>query len=289
MEEKIAIFGGSGFIGKELARFLKNSGHDVLLADRKNPESPLYWNAKSGILSKKILENTTVVINLSGENIYGRWTSSKKNAILSSRVSSTEFIAKEIQSLKRPPKVFITASATGYYGANPNFECDENSPNGNGFLAFVCAQNEQAAKIASNTRIITLRQGVVIGKNGGMVKTLTPFFKCFLGAKISDGNNYMPWISILDLLRTYEFLIKNEFIFGAVNAVSPLYAKNAEFSEALAKSLDSPLMFSVPKWIIRLFFGEMANELILSNQKIFPKKLLDANFKFHQPKIEDTL
>lgn len=289
MEEKIAIFGAGGFIGKELAQFFKNSGRTVALADRKNPGSPFYWNAKSGILSPKILDGANAVINLSGENIYGRWTNGKKSAILSSRVSSTEFIAKEILSLKNPPKVFITASATGYYGANPDYECDENSPNGKGFLAFVCAQNEQAAKIAKNTRVIALRQGVVIGKTGGMVKTLTPFFKWFLGAKISYGNNYMPWISIFDLLKTYEFLIENDFVCGAVNAVSPERIRNAEFSKSLAKSLNRPMMFSIPKWIIRLVFGEMADELILSDQKILPKKLLGANFKFHHLKIDDAL
>lgn len=289
MEEKIAIFGAGGFIGRELARFFRNSGRTVVAADRKNPESPFYWNAERGIFSPKISENTSVFINLSGENIYGRWTNRKKSAILSSRVSSTKFIAKKILSLKRPPKVFITASATGYYGPNPDSECDENSPNGKGFLASVCARNEEAAKIAKNTRVITLRQGVVIGKSGGIVKALSPFFKWFLGAKISGGNNYMPWISIFDLLKAYEFLIENDFICGAVNAASPKYAVNAEFSRALAKSLNRPLMFSVPKPVIRLVFGEMADELILSNQKVKPKKLLDANFKFRHAKIGDAL
>ena len=122
-----------------------------------------------------------------------------------------------------------------------------------------------------------------------MVKTLTPFFKWFLGAKISDGNNYMPWISIFDLLKTYEFLIENDFVCGAVNAVSPERIRNAEFSKSLAKSLNRPMMFSIPKWIIRLVFGEMADELILSDQKILPKKLLGANFKFHHLKIDDAL
>ena len=277
MEEKIVIFGGSGFIGSALARHFSSQNCKVVIPTRSDSQSPYFWDLSKGILSEKILDGAMAVINLAGESIYGFWSKAKKSRILSSRVSAAKLIAQKICKMKRPPNVFINASAVGYYGAAPKSVCCEQSKKGAGLLANVCAQSERAAQRAarSGIRVVQLRQGVVIGGGGGIVKMLSPFFKMFLGAKISCGENYMPWISIADLVRLYDFAVSEESLKGRVNAVSPFIATNADFAQALAKKLHRPRLFSIPKFLTRLIFGQMADEAILSSQIVLPQKLAE--------------
>ncbi|MBR6389286.1 MAG: TIGR01777 family oxidoreductase [Opitutales bacterium] len=289
MEEKIVIFGGSGFVGSALEKYFARRNCKVVVPTRSDKSSPYYWDGES-VLSGEILDGALAAINLAGENIFCRWTQKKKLAILSSRVRATKLIAQSICRMENPPRVFINASAVGYYGANPNLVCCEMSKRGGGFLAGVCAKNERAARLARRkTRVVNLRHGAVVGKDGGMAKKLSPLFKMFLGAKISCGKNYVPWISIRDLARLYDFIIQNEKLKSAVNAVSPFIATNADIAEALAKSLHRPRFLRIPKFLIRLAFGQMADELILSSQIVLPQKLADCRFDFRDKTILDAL
>ncbi|MBR4597665.1 MAG: TIGR01777 family oxidoreductase [Opitutales bacterium] len=291
MEEKIVIFGGGGFIGSALARHFSSQNCKVVIPTRSDPRSPYFWDLSKRILSDQILDGAMAVIKLAGESIFGFWNKSKKSKILSSRVSAAKLIAQKIRRMKNPPNVFINASAVGYYGVSPKSVCCEQSKKGAGFLADVCAQSERAAQGASRrgTRVVQLRQGMVIGGAGGIVKMLSPLFKMFLGAKISCGENYMPWISIADLVRLYDFAISNESLKGRVNAVSPFIATNADFAQGLAKKLHRPRLFRIPKFLMRLIFGQMADEAILSSQIVLPQKLADLRFDFQDGTISEAL
>ena len=182
---------------------------------------------------------------------------------------------------EHPPKVFISASAVGYYGNTHDEEVDEAHSSGTGFLADVCRKWEHEA-LQANTRVVILRMGVVLTKKGGALKKMLTPFKLGLGAVLGTGNQWMSWIGMPDLLEIFHFALKNDSLSGPVNATSPYPVTNEAFSKEIAKSLGRPCLFRAPEWFLRLVLGEMAEDALLSSTKALPKKLLQSGFEFFQ-------
>jgi uncharacterized protein (TIGR01777 family) len=290
---KIIIAGASGFIGSRLKKRLAKEGHDIVsLLRRESSDSgdvSLRWNPDEGWLDPKVLEGFDVVINLAGESISSlRWTEGKKKRILDSRVKSTCLLAETAAKLKNPPKIFLNASAVGYYGSRGEETLKENDSPGKGFLAFVCQKWEQALDTAEQKgiRTLKLRFGVVLNPEGGVLAKMLLPFKFGLGGILGNGEQYMSWISLEDLCESIIFLLNENSISGPVNCVSPQPVTNKVFTKELGKALHRPTFLRVPAPVIRLLFGEMGEDLFLSSQRALPYKLRNAGFVFRSPDLE---
>jgi uncharacterized protein len=298
----IGITGSSGFIGSSLIPFITTGGHRVIRLIRhpvsdgnnfKNVKS-VQWNPSSSMSLNN--ENIDAVVNLSGENIFGRWTKEKKKRIFDSRVNTTQSLCKLLSSLDKPPKVLVSASATGYYGDRGDERLTEESPpssySSNDFLSYVCRNWEESNQIAkeSGIRVVNLRIGIVLSSSGGMLSKILPIFKLGVGIRIGNGNQYMSWIGLDDLLGLILYAITNKSISGPVNAVSPNPITNADFTTALGRVLSRPTKFSISKSIIKLLLGEeLANAAILSSTRVIPERLIEMGYKFRFPYLESVL
>jgi uncharacterized protein (TIGR01777 family) len=291
---KLLITGGSGLIGSHLSSFLEQEGYEVYNLVRnkhRTDNSHFFWDPEKGILENQAVDNFQVIIHLAGENISsGRWSQNQKDKILRSRIDSTRLLTDKIKEISNPPRVFICASAIGYYGDRGTEVLTENSEPGEGFLADVVKNWEKIASSIQNQghRTVFLRTGVVLSKEGGALKkTLLPF-KLGLGAILGNGQQYMSWISLPDLIHIIIFIIQNESLSGAINAVSPLPITNQEYSKALGKSLSRPVILKTPSFILKLALGEMADALLLSSSRVLPEKLTKSGYQFLHPTIEQA-
>jgi len=285
---KIVIAGSSGLIGRVLTSYFQLQGHVVIPLVRSKDNPGIYWEPLMGLVDANALENIDVLINLAGENIANsRWTREKRNRIYDSRVLGTVALSKALNEMKNPPRVWINASAIGYYGSRGDEELTEESDPGNGFLSEVCQVWESSA-LSDRTRIVKLRIGVVLTKKGGALKKMMTPFKLGLGGTIGSGKQWMSWIDIEDLCRIYDFVI-NSKIEGAVNAVSPNPIRNKEFTRTLGRILFRPTILPLPAFVVRTIFGEMGEELLLSSTRVKPDKLLNAGFSYQFPLLESSL
>lgn len=289
---KILIAGASGLIGKALSEFLASTGHTIVKLSRQPGADTIVWNPKEGHVDNSALEGFDAFINLAGENIAGgRWTEEKKKLILESRIQATSLLVKAIQTLKAPPKVLINASAIGYYGSQGDNIVDEDSPSGQGFLAEVCRQWEAATEPAkaAGVRVVIIRIGVVLSKDGGaLANMLTPFKLC-LGGRIGSGRQYMSWVSLNELIRMIDFALRNEAITGPVNAVAPCPVQNIEFTKTLGKALGRPTVLPMPAFAVRWVFGELGDELLLSSTRVHPTRLQKAGYTYYDPHLSTVL
>ncbi len=291
---KILITGSSGLIGSQLIPFLEKKGNEVyrLIRDRnKLGDSKLFWDPENKVLDIESLENFQVIINLAGENISSRrWSSKQKEKILQSRINSTSLLAEKLNEIENPPQLLISASAIGYYGDRGDEILTEKSEIGSGFLAEVVKNWEKSASIAQDRPIrkVYLRTGVVLSSHGGaLAKILLPF-KLGLGAVIGSGKQYMPWVSIEDVIQAIGFVIANEKISGPVNLAAPNPVTNYQFSKSLGKILSRPVLFKIPAFVLRGVLGEMADALLLSSSRVIPQKLIDNGYSFIHPNIDDA-
>ena len=288
---KIALTGASGFIGKALHERLQQEGHEVLPLVREKTQKGVYWNAEQRVLNHASLEGIDAFIHLSGENIAERrWSEAQKKRILESRTQSTSFLSESLLKLQKPPGVFLSASACGYYGPDVYTPVDESAPAGQGFLAEVCQAWESAAKRTNlpYTRLVLTRFGVVLGP-GGMLGKILPIFRLGLGAQLADGKQWMSWISREDLIRGLLFCLENPAATGAINFVSPTPCTNKDFTKALGSVLHRPTFGFVPRFALELAFGEMARETALASSRILPKRLLDLGFTFEDQDLSKVL
>lgn len=288
---KVLISGASGFLGSALTQSLQKSGYDTVILVRHEADqrsNTVFWDPKTGVLDPAQTAGIDAVINLSGANVgEGRWTAKRKAEIRSSRVESTNLLSSVFLKSKNPPRIFLSASAVGYYGPHPNGIVDETSPQGPGFLAEVCREWEEAAKpIASVSRLVFLRFGVILSLSGGAAAKMLPAFRFGLGGKIGDGSRMMSWISLPDAAAAVLHCMTNESISGPVNITAPRAATNAEFTSALAKAVHRPAWFTIPPAALRLAFGEMAEETILSSSSAAPRVLEATGFHYRHPVIE---
>lgn len=286
---KIIVGGASGFIGKALIRVLSERNHTCRVVSRRpsgDGERAIAWD-DSGL--PEAIGSSDVVINLAGAPVLGgRWTDQRKHQIITSRVRTAERIAGIIGALEKKPKVWINASAVGYYGDRGDEILNESSVAGAGFLAEVSQAWETALfKDELDVRRISLRIGVVLGREGGAMKKLLLPFKLGLGGPIGTGRQWMPWIHMDDVLGLIDFVIQNEGISGPLNVTAPGPLTNREFSKTLARVLRRPAVLPTPAWGIRMIFGEAA-EVILGSQRAVPDSALKSGYTFKFPVLEQA-
>ena len=284
---KILVSGSHGLVGKALLRSLTIDGHDVVRLERG-----VQWHPDRGTMDANQLQGFDAVVHLAGESIAsGRWTDEKKRAIRDSRVDGTALLSTTLAQLSQPPALFLSASAIGYYGDRGDELLTESSLPGKDFLAGVCVEWENATRPAAEKGIRTVcaRFGIILDAHeGALGKMLTPF-RMGIGGRVGDGKQWMSWIALEDVINALKFVLANQTIGGPVNYVAPNPVTNAEFTKTLGRVLSRPTLFPIPEFGARLAFGEMADALLLSSQRVVPTVLNDNGFQFTLPTLEDAL
>jgi uncharacterized protein (TIGR01777 family) len=290
---KVLIAGASGLVGSALIPALETEGATVNRLVRTSAGAgEIEWHPNNDQIDAAALEGFEAMINLAGENIAaGRWTDEQKRKIHDSRVNGTHLLSEAIAKLQQKPKVFLCASATGIYGDRGDETLDEQSDSGGGFLAGVCREWEQATTpaVEAGVRTVNLRFGPILAREGGMLaKLLTPF-KMGMGGRVGSGKQYISWVAIDDVVGAVKLALKDESIRGALNVVSPHPVTNEEFTKTLGHVLSRPTALAMPAFAVRLAFGEMADEMLLTSQRAIPKRLNDAGYEFEFPELEGAL
>ncbi|MFO1257521.1 MAG: TIGR01777 family oxidoreductase [Gammaproteobacteria bacterium] len=295
--KKILITGGTGFIGKHLCDRLHQEGYGLYILTRSQKtnmrmdhEKILYINDLSDIRNTHI----DIVINLAGETIAQRWTNKAKDEIYNSRIKTTQKLVQFITAQQKPPELFISGSAVGYYGTNNNkIFTEENIPEpiDSEFATLLCHdwENEVSHLNDAGIRSVFLRIGPVLEKDGGMLAKLLPSFRLGLGTQIGDGKQWLSWIDRDDLIELILYIIHQESIEGPVNATSPNPVTNEEFSFSLAKMLSRPCLLKTPEFVLKFIFGQMAEEIMIRGQKVLPQKALSHGFQFSYPTLQQSL
>ena len=292
---KILVSGSHGLVGKALMKSLTDDGHEVLRLVRHEPifgAPEIWWDSSQGRIDAEHLEGLDVVVHLAGENIAsGRWTDEKKRTIRESRVKGTSLLSESLARLSRPPSVFLCASAIGYYGDRDDELLTEQSAPGNDFLAKVCIEWEGATApaIENGIRTVHTRFGIILDDAGGaLAKMLTPF-RLGIGGRVGSGKQWMSWVALEDVVSALKFLMGETSTRGPVNFVAPNPVMNAEFTKTLGRVLSRPTLFPIPEFGARLAFGEMADALLLSSQRVEPAVLKSKGFEFRWTTLEAAL
>ncbi len=297
--KKILIAGGTGFVGKKLIPFLVEKGYSIHVLTRKPSANSsknirfFQWEIERQYIDKKAFEGVEILINLTGANIgEKRWTEQRKKEIIDSRINSIDVLYQYISENKFNINTFISSSAVGFYGAvTTDKTFVETSENGNDFLASVCQKWEDAALKFNDLgiRTIILRKGVILGKEGGMVKKLSPLAKLGINVSLGSGKQYLPWIDIRDLVRLYDFFLSNAQLSGIYNAVATEQITMSDLSKALLQAFGKKSFLpNAPAFVIRLLFGEMA-VMLLEGSKVSNEKLKTTGFSFEFDTIEKSL
>lgn len=288
------ITGSGGLIGSNLIPLLAAEGHDVTRLTRSRSDgSPraVYWDPDRGEIETGKLEGHDAVVHLAGENIAGRWTDEKKKKIVESRVKGTRLLSKTLAALAAKPRVIVSASGIGFYGDRGDEVLTEDGTRGEGFLARLCFDWEDALTPAleAGIRVVNMRLGIVLSTEGGALqKMLTPF-RLGLGGRLGGGEQYWSWIAIDDVLAAIYHSLVTERLRGPVNFTAPEPVTNAVFTETLGRALGRPAIFHVPAFALRALLGEMAEETMLSSTRGLPSRLLGSGYTFRYPDLEDAL
>ena len=291
---RVLISGASGLLGSALRRALQAAGHETVALVRRAPSAgEVEWDPNQ-LLDPAKLTGCDAVVHLAGKNIAGRWTQQFKSEVLHSRVRSTQTLATAVAESYRQtgqPRVFLCASGAGYYGSRGDEVLTEESPAGQGFLAEVCKQWEAAASVASEAgvRVVKLRTGVVLARDGGALKPMLLPFQLGLGGRVGSGQQYWSWISLDDEIGAMLFILQNDSLRGPVNAVGPAPVRNAEFVRALGKALHRPTIIPLPEWVVKTLLGEMGEELLLTSARVMPAKLTAAGYRFSHCDLQEAL
>lgn len=287
----ILISGASGLIGSEVNRLLTEHGHTVLPLRRDTAEVP-YWSIDQKTIQLGGHDKIDVVIHLAGENVaQRRWSAARKGRILQSRAGGTRLIAEFFARAGYKPRLIISASATGFYGDRGDEELDEESGKGSGFLADVSQAWEEATQPAKQAgiRVVNMRFGMVLSPDGGALARVLPLFKMGLGGPLGKGRQYMSWVALQDVAQAVLHIMEKEELHGPVNMVAPHPVTNRQFTRALGRVLCRPAFFTVPKFFLSLFLGEMAQELLFASARVYPRKLQASGYTFAMPDIESAL
>jgi uncharacterized protein (TIGR01777 family) len=289
----VAITGSTGLIGSAAVRVFEQRGMRVLRVVRRaaKGDNEIAWNPSAGSIDAAKLDGVDAVINLAGANIAQRWTDHAKREIRESRLSGTTALCRALAGLSNKPSVLLSGSAVGIYGAQPSTPVDESSSLGDDFLASVARDWEAATDAASSAgiRVVHLRTGIVLSRDGGMLERLLLPFKLGVGGRLGDGEQWLSWIALDDYVEALAFLLTADAVAGPVNLVAPNPVTNAEFTRALGRVLRRPAVFTVPRVAMSLAFGEMADDTIFADQRVRPRRLLEAGFAFALPTLEAAL
>jgi len=291
----IAVTGASGLVGSVLVPFLRCGGHRVVEIGRSysTPSvDQLRWDPARGELDTSRLEGIDAIVHLAGDNIAaGRWSDARKQSILASRVEPTRLLAEKMAAMKRRPRVFISASAIGFYGERGDRLVTEADGPGDGFLSDVCRQWEAAVEpaVRAGIRVVLLRIGVVLSARGGALARMLPPFVLGGGGVLGSGRQYMSWISLEDLVALMHHAVLDDHLSGPVNAVAPAALTNREFTKTLARVLRRPAIVPVPSFALRAAVGEMADALLLASTRVGSTKLAGSGFVFRDPDLETAL
>ncbi|MBU9765593.1 TIGR01777 family protein [Mycobacterium sp. TNTM28] len=288
----IAIAGSSGLIGSALVTALRAADHRVIRIVRRAPSNgdELFWNPDTGEFDAGALRDVDAVVNLCGVGLSDkRWSGAFKQGLRDSRIGPTEVLAGAVAEAGVP--VLVNASAVGYYGDTRDRVTDETAPEGRGFLAGLCADWEAATAtaVAAGSRVVLMRTGLVMAPSGGMVNRLKPLFSLGLGARLGNGRQYLPWISLEDEVRAVRFAMSTEGLSGPVNFTGPAPVTNAEFTAALGRAVNRPTPVIVPGFALRALLGEIADEGLLVGQRAIPAALERAGFAFHHNTVGEAL
>ncbi|MGA7218768.1 MAG: TIGR01777 family oxidoreductase [Candidatus Sulfotelmatobacter sp.] len=292
MNLRILVSGVSGPIGTALLPSLKTNGSSVvrLVRGRANGDDQIPWDPAKP-LAPEAVSGFDAVIHLAGESIFGRWTGEKKKKIRDSRVDGTRNLSQALARAEEKPKVFLSGSAIGYYGSRADETLREDTPPGANFLARVCQEWEEATTpaVEADIRTAHIRTGIVLSPKGGALGAMLLPFKLGLGGRTGDGQQWMSWIDVRDIVGAIHHILKNDLMQGPVNLVAPKPVRNADFAKTLASVLSRPAILPMPKAAVRLAFGEMGEELLLASQKVEPGKLISSGYPFRFRELRASL
>jgi hypothetical protein len=294
----IVITGGTGFIGRSLVELLLGRGDSVVVLTRRSRPpagnrnlSFEQWDGTTTGSWERRIDGADAVINLAGENLSGkRWSARRKEAMRESRIGTTRSIVAAIGGAKKKPSVLLSASGVGYYGDVVEGDVTEDSPKGTGYLADLCRdwETEAMKAAASGVRVVTLRTGVVLGRNGGALKKMLLPFNLFAGGPLGTGRQWFPWIHLEDEVGIILYSLVNSGIAGPVNLAAPEPVTMAQFCKALGKAMHRPSWAPVPGFVLKVALGEMAG-IVLTGQRAVPKKAIDAGYTFKNPTLAGAL
>jgi uncharacterized protein len=300
---RILISGSSGLVGSALLETLRHQGHEVIRlvrpttrggpqrVDTSAAPRNVFWDPGAGILESGA-EGADAVLHLAGAPVAaGRWTPSRKRLLWESRVAATRHLVASLARLRRPPQLFVAASGINFYGGRGEEELTESSPPGADFLAQLTrdweAESSRAAEFGA--RVVTTRFGMILARQGGALPRLLLPFRLGVGGRIGSGRQWMSWIALEDVLGIIGYAMDTNLLSGPVNAVAPTPVRNAEFAASLARILHRPAFLPVPPFFLRLAFGEMADALLLSSQRVLPAKLSQLGYRFAHPELGSAL
>lgn len=296
---RVIITGATGFIGRALAEELDQGEYEIValsrnLTNRSTPSNISYieWDAKNPNGWTNNVDGAYAIVNLTGENISaGRWTWKRKEEILQSRLNAGKAIVEAVKRVNRKPKVIVQASAIGYYGSRKDEALDESSSPGSGYLPEVAQKWELSTKEVESlgVRHVIIRSGIVLGKDGGALPRLVQPFRFFVGGPLGNGKQWFSWIHLEDEIKAIRFLMENENLNGAFNLTTPVPLVMKDFCKILGQVMHRPCWFKVPGFMLRLAVGEMAEALLLTGQRVLPKRLLEAGYRFLYPEAEPAL
>jgi uncharacterized protein len=296
---RVVIAGGTGFLGRALAASLALDHHAIVILTRRPGGSRAagiqfeHWTPDGSAVSLRgVIEGADAVINLAGESIAGRrWSAAQKKRILDSRVNATRSLVAAIAGADRPPRVFVSGSAVGYYGPHGDEPVTEATPAGSDFLSDVCVHWEAEAHHAASarTRVACIRTGLVLARDGGALPPMLPPFKLFAGGPVGSGRQFWPWIHREDWVGLVRHVIDQPGITGAINVTAPNPVPNREFARSLGGALGRPALVPAPAFALRLILGEMADALVLSGQRALPAKAQRQGYRFRYEQVDDAL
>jgi uncharacterized protein (TIGR01777 family) len=289
----IAMSGASGLIGSALARALVAEGHTVRPLVRRATRTPneITWNPERAELDPAALRGIDAVVNLAGEPIFQRWTERTRRRIRDSRVASTSLLASAIATVADGPRTLISGSAVGIYGDRGDEVLDERSSLGDDFLAGVCKAWEAATAPAGDAgaRVVHLRTGIVLAKDGGALPKLVLPFRFGVGGRVGSGRQWVSWITLTDAVRAISWALREHSMSGPVNLSAPAPVTNAELTMAIAHELHRPALVPVPRVALAVALGRMAKETVLASQRVLPARLVESGFRFEHPDIVAAL
>jgi uncharacterized protein (TIGR01777 family) len=308
---RILVSGSTGFLGTALMDVLESEGHtiarlvrpDTARRDAADGKQTVRWDPVGGSPKGTALldrpdfdldaaEGADALIHLAGASIAdGRWSAARKKLLRSSRIEATRHLMEALSGLKQPPRVIVASSAAGYYGDRGDEILTETSAPGSDFLSELCREWEVESSRLSElgARVVVLRFGIILAEHGGALPRMALPFKLGAGGRLGSGRQWMSWLTLAEAVGIVRFALTNSNLSGPTNAVSPNPVQNAEFTLALAKTLDRPSLFPAPAVALRLVLGEMADALLLSSQRMKPSKLEQIGYRFAQPELAAAL